>query len=360
MEIIENETMDRIFWNILKGIGIVFVVIGHVCPEEMKFVYLFHLPVFFFVSGYLYNEDKYGDNPYKLFAARLKSSWIKYVYACWFIILMHNFFVRNQMVWLRGEEYTLVDVATRMANAMFGDTAEDFANALWYVPVAVIAICLLGIIVYFSRKIYQFTKKTVLKYIFQMMCVLICTLAGYYLEDKQFVLSAHLQVSFVVMPFLWGGYLLRTSKIQFQRYLNPFIAILCSLLLWITNQHYELNLATLQVYPYMHLVAFAGIYVCMYIAKIIRRNIKLCSVFVAFGEASFFIMAIHLPLCRLFDWAYIKLFYTDRFEELYYVISSVVFSEKLWPLYLFVGLGLSLCLAHVIKDLRENISRRIE
>ena len=29
-----------------------------------NFVYLFHVPLFFFISGYMYNEQKYGDAPY--------------------------------------------------------------------------------------------------------------------------------------------------------------------------------------------------------------------------------------------------------------------------------------------------------
>jgi len=40
-------------WDIVKGIGIILVVIGHSgCPAYLKhFIYLFHMGLFFFISG---------------------------------------------------------------------------------------------------------------------------------------------------------------------------------------------------------------------------------------------------------------------------------------------------------------------
>ncbi|MDP3446737.1 MAG: acyltransferase family protein [Eubacteriales bacterium] len=45
-----------------KGIGILLVVLGHVptiLKELAKIIYPFHVPLFFFVSGYLQNAVKY-------------------------------------------------------------------------------------------------------------------------------------------------------------------------------------------------------------------------------------------------------------------------------------------------------------
>lgn len=38
--------------NILKGIGILFVVMGHCISPFTPYVYMFHMSLFFFVSGY--------------------------------------------------------------------------------------------------------------------------------------------------------------------------------------------------------------------------------------------------------------------------------------------------------------------
>lgn len=40
------------YWDLVKGIGIIAIVLGHSCYFAAGFVYLFHLALFFFISGY--------------------------------------------------------------------------------------------------------------------------------------------------------------------------------------------------------------------------------------------------------------------------------------------------------------------
>jgi len=60
---------NRLEWVLIaKGIGIFLVVVGHFFPasspeywiEMRKIIYTFHMPLFFLLSGYLYNEVKYS------------------------------------------------------------------------------------------------------------------------------------------------------------------------------------------------------------------------------------------------------------------------------------------------------------
>ncbi len=69
-KIINEQNKD--FWNIVKGVGILSIVIGHTGCQLVPYVYLYHLVIFFFISGYLYSEEKYGDNPFLNFLTRLK------------------------------------------------------------------------------------------------------------------------------------------------------------------------------------------------------------------------------------------------------------------------------------------------
>ena len=85
---------DREYWNIMKGIGIICVVIGHSWMQMQNFVYAFHMPLFFFISGYLYDEEKYGDQPFVYISRRIRSVWIKYMVWEAVFILFHNFFYR--------------------------------------------------------------------------------------------------------------------------------------------------------------------------------------------------------------------------------------------------------------------------
>lgn len=50
-----QDARTRLAWiDALKGIGIVCVVLGHVVLPISRYIYWFHMPLFFFVSGYLY------------------------------------------------------------------------------------------------------------------------------------------------------------------------------------------------------------------------------------------------------------------------------------------------------------------
>lgn len=48
--------IERIHWiDLLKGLGIFFVILGHTIKNNDLYVwiYSFHMPLFFFISGYL-------------------------------------------------------------------------------------------------------------------------------------------------------------------------------------------------------------------------------------------------------------------------------------------------------------------
>ena len=55
---------ERIHWiDIAKGIAIMLVVIGHVpdafdAPFYRVAIYTFHMPLFFFLSGYVFSEKE--------------------------------------------------------------------------------------------------------------------------------------------------------------------------------------------------------------------------------------------------------------------------------------------------------------
>ncbi|MBR2046741.1 MAG: acyltransferase family protein, partial [Agathobacter sp.] len=292
------DKIDNEYWNIVKGIGIILVVVAHLWLDLTRYLYIFHLPLFFFVSGYLYNEEKYGDNPYNLLTNRLKTSWAKYVLYYWVVILLHNVLLELKLEYLWTKPYSFSDVCIKMVGVLFGSGEGAFGLTLWFVPVLVISTCLLGFIVYYSRNVYEHTNNTLLKYGFQFLCILILTLIGYYFEKEKLMMHANAHVSLVVMPFLWGGYLLRNSKIDFKKYLFLIPSVIFGIIIYFVKERYWFDLVLQWIYPYMHIVAFLGIYMCLYVAKQIQRFPKAVKVFAMYGKASFWIMFVHLPLCR--------------------------------------------------------------
>ena len=79
--------------DICKGIGIMLMVLGHsgIPQGGFDFIYMFHMPLFFFVSGYCFNE-KYLDTPIAFVKKKIKGLWLPYVKYSLLFLLLHNLF----------------------------------------------------------------------------------------------------------------------------------------------------------------------------------------------------------------------------------------------------------------------------
>lgn len=125
-----NDEGPRDYWNIVKAIGIICVVFGHSCTNfqrAVRFVYLFHLALFFFVSGYLWSEEKYGDDPSLNFAARLRANYGRYVFAAVVFVALHNFFVSTGIYTINDMERFGWNVS--LANNTIGNPAVFYAGS---------------------------------------------------------------------------------------------------------------------------------------------------------------------------------------------------------------------------------------
>lgn len=72
---------ERVEWiDISKGIAVILVLLGHTQSSQslVAYIFSFHMPFFFFISGYLFNMDKYTSLIY-LIKAKAKSILIPYV-----------------------------------------------------------------------------------------------------------------------------------------------------------------------------------------------------------------------------------------------------------------------------------------
>jgi fucose 4-O-acetylase-like acetyltransferase len=105
------------FWDIVKAIGIISIVIGHCFPFANSFVYTYHLVIFFFVGGYLYNGIKYAKNPFEYIGHKLSSTLPKYF--CYYVlfILIHNILVQIGIYASTTSIYSIKDIAAQILSA---------------------------------------------------------------------------------------------------------------------------------------------------------------------------------------------------------------------------------------------------
>lgn len=88
--------------DILKGLGIILVVIGHSgCPEQMRdIIYSFHMPLFFIASGWFFKSSSL-ENKKDFFLRKVKGVYLPFLKWSLIFLLLHNVFfyfgIQNSM-----------------------------------------------------------------------------------------------------------------------------------------------------------------------------------------------------------------------------------------------------------------------
>lgn len=94
--------------TIAKALGIILMVLAHArCPQWLEhFIWMFHMPLFFCVSGYCF-KDKYLGDAKTFVMKRIKALYIPFVKWSLVFLVLHNFFysinIYNDIYGFEGE-----------------------------------------------------------------------------------------------------------------------------------------------------------------------------------------------------------------------------------------------------------------
>lgn len=119
----ERQSEGRLLWiDVLRGIGIFLVVLGHTFWGGHNVIYAFHMPLFFFVSGALFKDT---FCPYKEYLLRkIRTLIIPYIFFSLLSILM---------VYIKNE--TEIDMMYCLREIVMGQRGKiDVNQALWFLP----------------------------------------------------------------------------------------------------------------------------------------------------------------------------------------------------------------------------------
>ena len=116
--------------TIAKAICIVLMVMGHSgCPELLwKVIYLFHMPFFFFISGYFYRADKVLKAGYIM--SKVKSLWVPFVKWSILFLLLHNVFFK---IGILDTILSLKDILKRVILIPFMYGNDELIGGYWFI-----------------------------------------------------------------------------------------------------------------------------------------------------------------------------------------------------------------------------------
>lgn len=314
------EIKKRIDWiDVAKGIGIIMVVLSHFSLSEsdyaIKFVFAFHMPLFFFLSGMVFN----AEIPFKKFIFKK----FKSIYVPFFVFLCIEYLI---CIITRYETLLIKDV---VAEFVFQATGFDLGNDSYLFNGPIWFLCAL----FFAETAFYFIakKNNIILYIVTIVVSLICT----YFVD--FRLPFGIGYIFSSSIFMASGCIvnkiMKTCNFQkFEKNKIAFISIfaLCFLILFFTA---DLNdMMVMRTFSYgnyfLFIVnSFLGIVMIIAISIILQKN----RVLRFYGKNSIILLCLHL-------------YFTDKLVPIVFnilsvdasVLQNVYYCRAIQMLFLFV------------------------
>ncbi|MGN0518947.1 MAG: CapA family protein [Acutalibacteraceae bacterium] len=309
------------FWDNLKGILIILVVVGHFlygyCDTGLSkyivnTIYMFHMPAFVFVSGYFAKRDSTRS---KLSVCKLAVAYV----------------IFNTVMLL----FNLVQSGLSNVSLLYP------YNSMWYI---------------LSLIVWRFIAKPLSKVRNILpICIIAALLVGYWAEFDN-LLSISRTVAF--LPFFMAGYRLSTEKAtsiingrKIKEYLMGAFVLIVSIVASI-SMIYDYDMPTdvylmtgytsgAEILYRMMIFAVAAMYIVGLIYIVPDRKIPLLTVC---GTNSLAIYLLHRPITFIFNWV----FTSENYTELYVVYAAVA---SVITLFMLGNVKVSLWLDKLLKKL---------
>lgn len=287
---------QRIDWiDICKGIGIILVLIGHgPIPTDLKiFIYSFHMPLFFFLSGFVFSTNKF-NNFFEFFKNRFTRLIIPYLSLSFLLVLIYVSYEKTiNMYSFSTKEVVLGFIYSKYEFIKIG-------IPLWFLT----CIFIVSIFFYFISK---FNKDF---YIILTLAVL--SILGFI--SSRFVdirLPWSIDTALTATVFFGAGYLIKKNAHIFLRINMPLkdmaiIAFLCTFIFSYLNSRAGRTDMFANIYnnpTFYYIAAFSGIGTCILISMIIRKS----NILSFFGRNTITLLAFHINVYIFINFVILKI-----------------------------------------------------
>lgn len=324
--------------DIIKGIGIISIVIGHAgwtielagCSIRIgPFVYLYHLAIFFFCSGYLYQDTK--TDFWEFAVKKLKSLFVPFAGYTILYLMLRNEFI-DIGIW-NGEKYDLENWIISLTNMITFHGVGEFLAAFWFLPVLFFSLSLFAAV----ELGIAHRKSNRLKIYARCFCYIVFAALGIYTTENKYGLLYNIQIAYLMVPVIAVGRFCAVHKNKLKKIIHPAGSVISGMLL-VAVVKADIGIIELSKFMIINRylfypVTFCGIYFCFCLGRMITKN-KLLEKSMAFiGKMSFDIMAMHFLAFKLVDFVVCSM--TNK-KELMHVFPHSF--DRIWMFYVAAGI----------------------
>ncbi len=350
------KNFNDIRMSIVKALGIIFSVAGHaaIYTSLCRFLYLFHVTIFFFVAGYFF-QDNYIKSPLKFISSKLKRLYIPWLIYGIIFVLLHNFFLKHNIILYNFnshkyfEPYTLEKVVDKILNVLtFFRWKEPLLMPLWFL-FGLFSGLMFFYMVTFAIKKFNLKRSEFFRTIF----IVILSALGF-LGATIHPRFGIFYRAFVIAGIIYLGklYQIYESKIK----IVPLGGVLSLIILIVaTILKYDVNVGGLKFGNplFFLIVSCTGFYFTLSLADLITHKTNLISLTLnIIGKNTLTIMALHYLAFKLVNLLQIAIYnYPDKYLAYYPVIP--IKTEYWWIAYTFVGIFVPLLFAIAYDKIKE-------
>jgi acyltransferase len=265
---------QRIHWiDIAKGMGIIFIIYAHAlgANDYRHLFYSFHIPLFFFLSGIVYNPQKYV-NFLNLLKKTAKGLLFPYfIFAFIFFIIW--------LIKLKTDNLLSPEIIRQFLSIFYANSNNGlmiFNNILWFLPALFVTRILFALIYkYFEKNIIL-----ILVLIFFSIFGYLISIFGTNIKLPFGIETAISAVIFYGFGFLWN----RSEKIKLLIFKYKYLLFFLLLIIgsYISNVEFQIyghqidmRLNHLNNYFSFYIAAFCGIFTWISFSQILNKNFVL-------------------------------------------------------------------------------------
>lgn len=352
---------------IAKCFGIIFIVSGHCCAmggngyqsiiqtEISNYIYLFHVPLFFMLSGYFFST-KYLNEKFIFVRKRITGLWLPYVKWTILFLVLHNTLYTNGFYANWKEQipiyYNLHENLALVAKSFLFKANDQLIGGFWFIPVLFYCSIFSLTIVYLlkhSLKTLNYNLITIIAIITSL------SLSVYLIES-----STHLFFCMVLCAsaIYLTGFLARNIELK-SRYNKVIFLTTSTIVVIICSNLNPTNFLSLKqwydvliLYGTGCLGTWTWVIISRYIAQ--SSKTKVINLLTYIGENTMIILALHFTCFKLINLAKIWFYnFTDiPFGSFPIVANDPSHNGIVWIcLYVIVGVGIPI----MIKCLSDKI-----
>lgn len=364
--------------DIIKALGIIGMVAGHCGSPITKFIYLFHMAIFFIASGYCYTSEK-SDSLESFFAfTKRKFRTLYFPYVLWTVIYscLHNLFIKlnvytDNILLLKyvdgeyigiTEPWTIIDIIKSIIRACLLHANTQMGGAFWFIATLMeisITYCFIDLLI---KQILPLKVNDTIK--IQLIISIVFLGLGYVCHLTQHSFAGISKIlSYYILYY--GGFLIKKYGVSSKdriMYKHCIILVLSFAILFICNKLGEINLSSnsYENPAFFLIVSFAGWQFVYELAYFIKKSDQIKNIMVCIGQNTMAVVILHFLCFKIVSYVGVLL----EGKPLCLVAAFPVLYRNgyWWIFYLAVGVSipvfLSIARKRIMRCLKNTILHR--